>query len=282
MYDLLTERFSYFFISPFTTSDQQAASLMLEYIQRGDLVIRDLGYFAFRLLSLIDQQGAFFITRLRYGTILHDPSTGKRIDLLKMLKKSQRADISVIVGSAEQLTVRLVALPVDPALAAERRRKLKANRDRRLNPSKEHLALLGWNIFILNVAADTLPAEKVLALYALRWRIEIIFKTWKSNFNLTAFPRTSQVHVRAYIYAFLIFVTLFHAAIFSQTNMLTANNQDKPLSLLKLSRCFREQFWAIMLYSVRPAILSQQISYHCTYEKRHDRTNYHQQVSALS
>ncbi len=281
VYDLLRERFSSFWISPFTTTDQKVATMMFEYIRQGDLIIRDLGYFVLRALSLIQQQGAFFISRLRYGTILYDPCNGKRIDLLKILKKRHTADISVIVGSEERLAVRLVALPVDPALAAERRRKYKANRDRRLNPSKDHLALLGWNIFILNVDADTLPAEEVLALYGLRWRIEMIFKTWKSNFNLTAFPRTSAVHVRAYIYAFLIFVTLFHATVFSQSNLLSMNKQTKPLSLLKLSRSFREQFWAIMLYSARPAILSQQISYHCAYEKRHDRVNYFQKLLAL-
>jgi len=36
-----------------------------------------------------------------------------------------------------------------------------------------------------------------------------------------------------------------------------------------------------MLYSARPAILSQQISYHCAYEKRHDRVNYFQKLLAL-
>jgi hypothetical protein len=282
MYDLLRERFSFFWISPFTTTDQKAATMMLESIQQGDLIIRDLGYFVLHALSFIQQQGAFFITRLRYGTILYDPCTEQRIDLLKMLKKNQTADISVLVGSQERLTVRLVALPVDPAIAAERRRKCKLNRDHRLNPSKDHLALLGWNIFILNIHTDILSAEDVLALYGLRWRIETIFKTWKSNFNLTAFPRTSAVHVRAYMYAFLIFVTLFHAAIFSQSGMLSMNKQHKTLSLLKLSRFFREQFWAIMLYTARPAILSQQISYHCAYEKRHDRTNYHQLLLSLS
>jgi hypothetical protein len=282
MYDLLRERFSFFWISPFTTTDQKAATMMLESIQPGDLIIRDLGYFVLRALSLIQQQDAFFITRLRFGTILYDPCNEQRIDLLKMLKKNRTADISVIVGSQERLAVRLVALPVDPALAAERRRKCKVNRDRRLNPSKDHLALLGWNIFILNVHADTLPAEEVLTLYGLRWRIETIFKTWKSNFNLTAFPRTSAVHVRAYIYAFLIFVTLFHATIFSQSGMLSMNKQNKSLSLLKLSRFFREQFWAIMLYTAHPAILSRQISYHCVYEKRHDRTSYNNQLLSLS
>lgn len=282
VYDVLRERFCSFWLSPFTTNDQEAATIMLDSVQPGDLIIRDLGYFVLTALALIRQKGAFFITRLRHDIVLSNPDNRKRIKLLKMLKKYQTVDIPVVVGTEEQLAVRLVALPVDPAIAAERRRKLRADRDRRLNPSKEHLALLGWNIFILNVDADILSAEEVVSFYGLRWRIETIFKAWKSNFNLTTFPRASVVHIQAYMYAFLIFVTLFQAVIFAQTNILTLNNQHKPLSLLKLSRSFREQFWAIAIYFSRPAILFEQMSYHCTYEKRNDRLNYHEKLLELS
>lgn len=282
VYDALRERFCRFWISPFTTNDQEVATTMLEYVQRGDLVIRDLGYFVLSALGLIQQRGAFFITRLRHGTALYDPTSGRRIDLLKTLKKHKRVDLPVIVGREEKLLVRLVALPVDPAVAAERRRKLRTNRDRRLNPSKEHLALLGWNLFILNVDAQRIPAEHVVSLYGLRWRIETIFKAWKSNFNLSALPRASVVQVQIYMYAFFLFVTVFHAVIFPQCNTHCLSKQNKPLSLLKLSRALREQSWAIMLYLARPAILFDQISYHCAYEKRHDRLNYYQKVAALS
>lgn len=281
-YDVLRERFYRFWLSPFTTNDQEAATIMLESIQPGDLIIRDLGYFVLTALALIQQKSAFFVTRLRHDIVLSDPGNSKRIKLLKTLRKYQKIDIPVIIGTENQLRVRLVALPVDPAVAAQRRRKLRSNRDRRLNPGREHLALLGWNIFILNVDADILSAEEVLYFYGLRWRIETIFKAWKSNFNLTAFsPRASAVHVQAHMYAFLIFVTLFQTVIFSQTNRLILNQQYKPLSLLKLSRCFREQFWAIVIYLSRPAALYEQITYHCTYEKRNDRLNYHERLLKL-
>ena len=281
-YDILSERFCHFWLSSFTTNDQQAATMMLDSVQAGDLIIRDLGYFVFTALALIEQKGAFFLTRLRHDVVLANPGNGKRIELLKMLRKHQRVDRSVIVGTVEPLRVRLVALAVDPAVAAQRRRKLRSNRDRRLNPSREHLALLGWNIFILNVDADILSAEQVASFYGLRWRIETIFKAWKSNFKLTTFPQASAVHIRAYMYAFFIFVTLFQAVFFSQTNMLILNRQQKPLSLLKFSRSFREQFWAIAIYFSRPAILYEQMSYHCTYEKRSDRLNYHEKLLDLS
>jgi hypothetical protein len=278
MYDLLKEQFCYFRFTPFTTNDQQAATTDTNCFEENDLIIRDLGYFVLRALSLIQQQGAFFISRLRYGTILYDPCNGKRIDLLKILKKRHTADIAVIIGSEERLAVRLVALPVDPALAAERRRKYKANRDRRLNPSKDHLALLGWNIFITNVDQSVLTPDEVLTFYQLRWRIEIIFKSWKSNFHLTSIPRASLVRVKAYLFVFLILVTLFHASIVAHVA-----SDSRTISLLKLSRLVCEQLSAILFfYQGTMSSIWKQINYHCAYEKRKDRLNYGQKIALLS
>jgi hypothetical protein len=51
-------------------------------------------------------------------------------------------DIDVCVGAKEKLRARLVAIPLPEEVAAERRRKAKANRDRRLKPSQERLAVI--------------------------------------------------------------------------------------------------------------------------------------------
>ena len=261
LYDLLKEQFTVLLFTPFTTNDQKAATTLLDYINEGDLLIRDLGYFVLSAFSVLSSKGAYFITRLRYGIVLSDQVTGERLNLLKLLNKHQKLDLQVVLGTVEKVTVRLIALPVDPAIADERRRKLKANRDRRLNPSKEHLALLGWNIFVLNIDDQTLTPEEVAQLYGLRWRIEIIFKAWKSNFSFAAVPRASAVRVQTYVYAFFIFITLFQTFIFSQTYNSNNHTNEKQLSLLKFSRFFKEQFWAIVLYMLRPAVLYDQIRF---------------------
>jgi IS4 transposase len=76
--------------------------------------------------------------------------------------------------------------------------------------------LLGWAIYITNVPATRLSAQAVAQVYGLRWRIEIIFKAWKSYFALTQVPAGSKDPVEALIYAKLIFITLFQAPILSQ------------------------------------------------------------------
>lgn len=280
-YDLLQEHFCYFQITPFTTNDQHAATTMLEYVEKNDLVIRDLGYFVPSSLGLLQQKGAFFISRLRYGVNIYDSDGENKLNLLRMLKKRKKLDMRVVIGGEQRVTCRIVALPVAPAVAAERRRKLKTNRDHRLNPNKEHLELLGWNIFVTNVNPGELCAQDIASLYGLRWRIEMIFKSWKSNSTFLPFQHASAQYVQAYVYTFLIFTTLFHAAVFVWNNTLSITRHNKPLSLLKLTRFFKEQMWAVPSNAFYSARLFKILTYHCAYETRSDRLNHHQKLTSL-
>jgi hypothetical protein len=61
-YDLLAERFCHFSFSPYIKNDQQASVDILAIIQRGDLIIRDLGYFVLSVFTQIQQLGAYFLS----------------------------------------------------------------------------------------------------------------------------------------------------------------------------------------------------------------------------
>ena len=283
IFDLLSEQFRYFKITPFTVNDQAIATDMVDCVQPGDLIIRDLGYFVLRVLhpAKRDCKGAFFLSRLRYGVVLYTPDGETPLDLLRMLKKRQFLDIDVRVGTQEKLPARLVALPVCPTIAARRRRALKQNRDRRLHPSKDHLTLLGWDIFILNVDRSILSADTVAELYHLRWRIEIIFKSWKSHFRIAEVPYSSVVRVQLYLYLMLIFVTLFHTDVCVPLSAHVSRTQKSDLSLLKLSKFFKDHLWAILVFASHPHNLQRQILYHCKYESRRQRQNFSQQLAHL-
>jgi hypothetical protein len=279
-YDLLAERFCHLSFAPYTKNDQKASVDILGIIQRGDLIIRDLGYFVLSVFTQIQQLNAYFLSRLKYNVTIYELDGETKIDLLKLLKKYGKLDIDVIIGAEEKLLARLVALPVSTEVAAERRRKAK--RDCRNNPSKHHLALLGWNIFITNVQRDQLDVEQLVKLYGCRWRIEIIFKSWKSHFNLENVPTASLVRVLSYIYAMLIFITIFQTYIYITLYNKMQDSTNNQLSLFKLSKFIKNQFWAIILFMNNFEIIEEQILYHCRYEKRTDRLNYEQQITFLS
>jgi hypothetical protein len=278
VYDLRAERFVHWHLTSFRVNDQQAAADMVAIVQPDDLVIRDLGYFSLDPLQQIDKRGAFFLSRLWHGvhlwTTQHQP-----LDLLGALAHDGWLDVEVRLGDMAQLPVRLVAVAVPDAVANERRRKARANRDQRHPPSARRLQLMGWDIFITNVPPELWSTRTVCRVYGVRWRIEIVFKSAKSHFHLEVVPQASATEVEMLIWARLLLITLLHGCLARQE----AADHDQPLSLLKVAEFF-EMFCPLLLLAPLGANLlerwSCQVLYHCRYEKRH-RLNFAQKLAAL-
>jgi len=278
-FNLKNEQMADFGLSAFTHTDQAASKDILDLVQPKDLVIRDLGYFVLSVFEKLSQMGVFFLSRLKNNVAIYYPKSGRRLNLLTLLKKQSSLDIDVLIGCKQQLAVRLVAMPVPDHIANERRRKAKNNRDRRLKPSKESLKLLGWQIFVTNVGRSIWDPLTICKLYAIRWRIEIIFKAWKSHLALTSIPQGSKNELDVYIYSQLLNITIFHA-FFDHLNRYMIDKHDKYISMLKLAPLFNQIVSAIYLLgdTIRGAQLEHFIENlllrHCCYEKRKQRTNY--------
>lgn len=269
LYDLRGQRFVSFSLSGFNRNDQAAAPDVLAVARAGDLVLRDLGYFVLATFQQIAQAGAFFLSRLRLDTTLRDARTGQALDLLGTLKRQGRLDREVLLGVA-QLRVRVVAVKLPEAVAAERRRKAKQNRDQRWRPSARHLALLGWAIFVTNVSREIWSAQTVAQVYGLRWRIETIFKAWKSHFRLTEVPRGAAAQLEAMIYARLIFVTVF-AQTCAGAAAYSGNAESPRQSLLQWAGLIGDFFLVLCLEAWRRPLhesFLRQLDYHGRYERR--------------
>jgi len=227
---------------------------------------------------------SFFLSRLKSNVSLYKLDGKSPFDLLASVKKYGSIDVDLCISYTHKLPVRLVAQKLPEQVAAERRRKAKKNRDRRCKPNKRSLALLGWQIFITNVDRDIWSAQNVCEVYGLRWRIEIIFKSWKSHFHLASVPKANAIRIKAYIYSALIFVTLFHALIFNMVSSKTKHS-NVHISLLKLSKFFKEQLWVIALVLQNKISFNNfinQMIYHSCYEKRRNRYCYPEILAALS
>jgi hypothetical protein len=125
----------------------------------------------------------------------------------------------------------------------------------------------------------------VAKVYALRWRIEIIFKAWKSHFNLTEIPRGgSEALILSCLFAKLLYLIFFHA-IFDQVQRQFPGHNHSGISLLKLavlSAILASSVLTAKTFLVQEALLVDIIHRLCAYEKRSKRKNYFQQLSALS
>jgi hypothetical protein len=281
--DLKNSAVKHVSLSGFTRNDQAAAPDILEVARRGDLVIRDLGYLTTPVLAKFVNQDISFLTRHRHGINLYDPHSGKLLDLKAQLKACGSLDRQVLLGP-ERVPVRLVALPVPEEVANLRRHRARtsAKRRRRSSPSAVHLFLMGWNLFLTDVSASTWPPKILIAVYRLRWRIEIVFKTWKSHLGLRQLNCRTEVLLELSVMTKLLFCVM----VCQLCDVLELNcAADEHVSLLRLGHILGQcACWfsaAVLGISV-----SQWVEFclirHSLYEKRNDRKNYYQLLSKMA
>ncbi len=273
IYDLLNNRFIYFEITPFTANDQSKSKDILHIAGKGDLVIRDLGYFSIACFNQLINQGISFISRQRFGIKITDTQTGKEINLLARLKTHARFDSWVMIGDKNKVKVRLVAVPLGQEQASRRRHKAKNDRDKRLHHTKEYYEQLGYSIYITTVNQKQFSAMQVVKLYGLRWRIETIFKCWKSQFHLQQLiPKQGTLtkeRAEAIIYMMLIFILLFQRTVY---NYLLSIGASAIISLIKLSRYIANNIELFLENNFRT--LAPDLIRYCAYDKRKDRLNF--------
>ena len=184
LFNLSHHAFQFMDLHGFTRNDQSLAAQALTCLEPGDLLLRDMGFLVLGVLDRIDKLGAYFISRKKSKIKVLDPETGQEIDLLKILRKKKTIDKIVLVSKEQKIKMRLVIVPLPSDQAAERRRKARRDRDKRLNHNQEYYELLGYMIFITNIPPSCCNTQEIKMLYGLRWQIEIIFKAWKSCFSI--------------------------------------------------------------------------------------------------
>ena len=74
--------------------------------------------------------------------------------------------------------------------------------------SQNTLAAADWFILVTSLNAAEFSTEDVLALYRLRWRVELGFKRLKSLIGLHGPPGTDARSARPYILAHLVMLLL--------------------------------------------------------------------------
>jgi len=275
LYDLGRERFVSFLLSPFTRNDQSAAHDVVGLLRPGDLLMRDLGYFSLSSLTKIADLGAFFLTRLRYGVRLSCSQTGRSLVLAELLQPGVGLDLPVLLGPKGALRARLLAFPLPAATANERRRKARADRDKRLRHAEDYYHLLGWAIYLTNADDQQLPAARVPPLYRLRWRIEIVFKAWKSHWGLASVRSAGPRQVAPLIYGALLLIALTHHQPLRSDDEATA---PPPISLLRLAGLAADWFMPLLFAGIGPDELCRRLRdqgrLHARYDRRRKRKNY--------
>lgn len=249
VYSLLSSSFTSIELTKAPGTDNIYCERLLSLINRGELLITDLGYYYKDFFNNISEKGAYFITRIRTNTVLSQVQDGttKNFSLAQFLRDRDFIDEEVLIGVTyqKQLKCRFVAIRLPEEVINERRRKAKQKskiQGKQLN--KDELQILAFNIIITNASKEQLLPEAVLTLYRTRWQIELVFKACKSYLKLDKIGSSGQHQLECLIYGRLIAIV----ASFLVYNMLYPHfykKYKKEMSFLLFIKLIADKFYII-------------------------------------
>ena len=259
-------------LTSYSANDQSASKDIVQYLSKGDLVIRDLGYFVLDALKEIIEKEAHFVSRLRYGVTLHTLE-GVRIDIAALIKSKKKIiDMAVLVGKCK-IPVRLVMVMLPETVATEKVRKAKCDRNMNTNHSEAYYDWCRYNSYITTVPETTWAAIQIAEVYKVRWQIEILFKSWKSAMNMQEMLKgvDNVNRVKVCIYMMLLFITLFMVKMYMPYKDKIEKIAGSDISILKFTLFVWKHVEEVIMANEKHIL--QLISKHCLYEKRHKRRN---------
>lgn len=167
----LSHSFAHLALVAGTTPDNKYIDTVIQLAQRGALFLFDLGYFKLKALAQIVEAEAYFLTRHNHQAALFEGGAGRLrpVELAAWLRTEPQRLVEkpLYWGARERVAVRLVAARVPEAVVNARRRKARAQAKKRgYTPSRAHLTLLAWNLFITTVPSTVGPAQTVSTAYA--------------------------------------------------------------------------------------------------------------------
>jgi hypothetical protein len=158
---------------------------------------------------------ADFLVRAGWKAFALSGADGAAFDLIAHLRAlphdQQPHEIAVQaqVDKTTQLPLRLIILRFSPEETAKIHKRLRrrAQRDRKtLDPRT--LVAAAFLILATSLPAELYPADEVLAVYRLRWQIELAFKRLKSLLHIDQLPTRTAAASQSWLYAHLILALL--------------------------------------------------------------------------
>ena len=209
-FDLPHERFGHFELT-----DQQAGETLDRIpVVAGEIRLGDRAYLQPDRMATVIEAGADVVIRAGWKGARWLVVEGGAVDLVAVLDIAASRvlfvrPIWIKRKRGTPLALRLVAVkkPVQAAAAARR----KAHRDAQRGGhqlSKQTLVAADWVILVTSLKPKDFATADVLALYRLRWRIELGFKRLKSLIGLKGPPGTDERSARPHVLAHLLIILL--------------------------------------------------------------------------
>ena len=180
--------------------------------QAGDIAMGDRIYAKARDLQKVAAAGADFLVRIGWNALRLRHQDGSKFDLFKALapiKPGKHAETCVWIQPGrtkrELMPVRLImARKPRSAVESSRKRARRQSANHHKKVQRQTLVAAEYVLLITTLDRASFPAPDVLALYRMRWQIELTFKRRKSLMGFDDLAAKDPALARSWIYAKLI------------------------------------------------------------------------------
>jgi hypothetical protein len=267
-FDLKSGEFINIDVASGKDSDCTYGKSIRDTVNKHDLILRDLGYFNLDDYEDIDKREAFYISRVKLSTATYiyrddneieyykngnikQSSIYKRIDFLEMLKSMKESETIEIkeafIGEEKKMPIRLVVYKhtkdeLKNITAAAKKESIKKGKAK----SDKSMDLLGLCIIMTNIPDEIVIAKEVYEIYSLRWQIELLFKIWKSVYDIDKVRSVKMERFECHLYGKLILILLSSTVTFRARAILLIRKKQE-ISEIKVSRIMCEYAESVYL-----------------------------------
>lgn len=203
------ERFGFFEV----TDQKEGERLDRTPVVKGEIRIADRAYLQPDRIARVLAAGGDIVVRAGWRGARWLDAAGQPFDLIGLLRGATLdvvdQPIWVHRHGAPALRLRLVVLRKSPtAAAASHRTVRRAGQQGGHQVSQETLDAADWVILVTSLSSEAFATADILALYRLRWRIELAFKRLKSVVGLHGPPGLDARSARPWVLAHLLMILL--------------------------------------------------------------------------
>jgi len=191
------------------TDAKGGETLARHMLQPETIHLGDRGYAHRRGLGQALAALAYVILRTNATNLPFETNDGESFDLLSWLRsdaKMSARETDVWVTTPDgRFEVRLIAGALPEKEAEKARRRLrKSSQKKGHTPSEISLVAAGFVLLVSNLPTHDWSAKQMLAVYRLRWQVELLFKRLKGILDLDAVRAKDPVLVQVYLMGKLI------------------------------------------------------------------------------
>ena len=212
-YDLGEQRFTHIEL----TDRSGAEKLERAPVAAGEIRIGDRCYARPEGLRHLSAHGGDFIVRIGWKSLRLRQADGSALDLTQLLDEAREGEpvdrtVQIVNGRKRSLPaqpVRLIVIAKTAQAAAhsqKRARRASQRGGHDLQP--QTLRAADYLMLVTSLDPQEYPADRIAALYRLRWQVELAFKRLKSLLDFSRLPARDPSLARTWLLAKLLMALL--------------------------------------------------------------------------